>query len=228
MVTVPLSAMFTVNSIPGSFIGKFPDGISVHGILAAFLTHGDPEDLQKYSLWKKAWPSRGDFEDSMPILWPEALRVSNSDYDRTKESAAPVFLPPSISGRGSSLQKREPHFEYESSHQNLLAEQEMRLRLAWETVVAVFPETDWEVFSYHWLIVNTRSFYFLMPGQEPPEDRNDAMALLPFADYFNHSDISVRWFGFLVGFFLTVGQCDVNFDGEVYVFRATKCYGIFD
>lgn len=62
---------------------------------------------------------------------------------------------------------------------------------AWEKVVAVFPETDWEAFSYHWLIVNTRSFFYLMPGEEQPEDRNDAMALLPFADYFNHSDVVV-------------------------------------
>lgn len=70
---------------------------------------------------------------------------------------------------------------------------EGRLRNAWEKVVAVFPETDWKAFSYHWLIVNTRSFFYLMPGEEQPEDRNDAMALLPFADYFNHSDVVVRF-----------------------------------
>jgi hypothetical protein len=74
----------------------------------------------------------------------------------------------------------------------------------------VFPETDWEAFSYHWLIVNTRSFFYLMPGQEPPEDRNDAMALLPLADYFNHSDVA----------------CNVKFDGHEYVFRAVKAYNI--
>ncbi|KAF7591908.1 hypothetical protein BBP40_000879 [Aspergillus hancockii] len=98
--------------------------------------------------------------------------------------------------------------EYDTSHQNLLFQQEKRLHAAWDIVVSVFPDTNWETFSYHWLIVNTRSFHFLMPGQEPPEDRNDAMALLPFADYFNHSDIA----------------CNVKFDGEKYVFRATKHY----
>lgn len=192
MVTVPLSAMFTINSIPGSFISNFPDGTSVHAILAAFLTHGDSEDLQRYNLWRKAWPERRNFEESMPILWPEALRNSNSD--ESKESALRAFLPPSISGSWNSFRKQRSHFEYESSHQNLLAEQEKRLKIAWDTVVAIFPETDWKIFSYHWLIVNTRSFYFLMPGQEPPEDRNDAMALVPFADYFNHSDVSVSRF----------------------------------
>ncbi|RJE23211.1 SET domain protein [Aspergillus sclerotialis] len=199
--------MLTVNSIPPSFISKFPSGISVHGILAAFLTHGDPEDLQKYDLWKKVWPSRRDFEETMPILWPECLRVRES-HCNTKESTQRSFLPPSISGCWNTFCKQRSQFPYESSHQNLLEDQEKRLQIAWNTVVAVFPNTDWETFSYHWLIVNTRSFYFLMPGQEPPEDRNDAMALLPFADYFNHSDLS----------------CDVNFDGDFYVFRAAKCY----
>ena len=190
LVTVPLSAMFTVNSIPPSFISKFPSGISVHGILAAFFTHGDPEDLEKYKLWKKVWPSRRDFEDSMPILWPERLRARDLDSN-AKESTQQSFLPPSISGNWNSFCKQGSRFQYESSHQNLLEEQEKRLRIAWNTVVAAFPDTNWETFSYHWLIVNTRSFYFLMPDQEPPEDRNDAMALLPFADYFNHSDLSV-------------------------------------
>lgn len=57
--------------------------------------------------------------------------------------------------------------------------------------MTVFPDTDWEVFTYHWLIVNTRCFFYLMPGQEVPEDRNEAMAMVPFADYFNHADVVV-------------------------------------
>jgi hypothetical protein len=65
------------------------------------------------------------------------------------------------------------------------------LHKAWSSIVSVFPDVDWDTYSYNWLIVNTRSFYYLMPGQKPPEDRNDAMALLPFADYFNHSDVEV-------------------------------------
>lgn len=180
--------MFTVNSIPSSFIGKFPNGISVHGILAAFLTHGEPDDLEKYDLWRQTWPTRQDFEDSMPILFPGSLRASNNECDASDQ---PSFLPPSISGHWNTIPKGKREYDYESAHQNLLDEQENRLRTAWNTVVSVFPETEWTTFSYHWLIVNTRSFYFLMPDQEPPEDRNDAMALVPFADYFNHSDVAV-------------------------------------
>ncbi|THC98029.1 hypothetical protein EYZ11_002455 [Aspergillus tanneri] len=206
IVTVPLKAMLTTNSIPSSFISKFPGGCSVHTLYAAFFTNGDPEDLQHYDAWRKTWPSRQDFENTMPILWPSLLR---DPISKAKSHSSPrTLLPPSISGSWNSIQKGKREYEYESRHQNLLARQEKRLRDAWDTVVAVFPDISWEAFSYHWLIVNTRSFFFLMPGQEPPEDRNEAMALLPFADYFNHSDVA----------------CNVKFDGRNYIFRATKHY----
>jgi hypothetical protein len=170
--------MLTGEAIPSSFSSRFPENTPVHALLAAFLCNGEPKDLEAFQLWRKTWPSRKVFEGCMPILWQE-----NS-----------CLLPPSISGRWKNVQKRKLEFEYESSHQNILAQQRMRLRDAWESVVAVFPETAWEAFSYHWLIVNTRSFFYLMPGHEPPEDRNDAMALLPLADYFNHSDVAVSVF----------------------------------
>ncbi|KAL4973759.1 hypothetical protein BDW66DRAFT_99119 [Aspergillus desertorum] len=193
ILRVPRKMMLTVESIPSSFVSKFEERVPVQALLAAFLCNGEPKDLEPYELWTKTWPTRKDFEECMPILWPEPLRAS---------------LPPSVSGRWRSFRKEKLEFEYESSHQNVLAQQEQRLRTAWESVAAVFPETDWETFSYYWLIVNTRSFFYLMPGQEPPEDRNDAMALLPFADYFNHSDEA----------------CNVKFDGQEYVFRAAKTY----
>ena len=185
-MTVQLEAMFTPNCIPQSFSSKFPEGTPVHALYAAFFTNGSPEDLEKYDLWRKTWPSRQDFEDSMPILWPEHLRLNSQQHSQQ-------LLPPSISGSWDSFRKRKSEYPYESPHQDLLVRQKERLRNAWEKVVAVFPETDWEAFSYHWLIVNTRSFFYLMPGEKKPEDREDAMALLPFADYFNHSDVVV-WF----------------------------------
>jgi hypothetical protein len=175
--------MFTINCVPKIFSSKFPEGTPVHALFAAFFTHGDAEDLQKYDLWRNTWPRRQDFEDSMPIIWPEFLRGSNTNR---------TLLPPSISGTWNTFQKQKSAFPYDSSHQNLLPQQEKRLRDAWEKVISAFPETNWETFSYHWLIVNTRSFHYLMPEEEAPEDRNDAMALLPFADYFNHSDVVVR------------------------------------
>jgi hypothetical protein len=193
--------MLTIDCIPPSFVNKFVDGIPVHGLIAAFLTHGNPNLLKKYEPWCKVWPSRRDFEDTMPILWPECLRASNSISRRYHSSSShPVLLPPAASGLWNSFRRKKPAFEheYKVQHQNLLAEQEKKLEDAWKSVVAMFPESDWETYSYYWLIVNTRSFYYLLPGEEPPEDHNDAMALVPFADYFNHVDDEVSNLGFLV------------------------------
>lgn len=53
-----------------------------------------------------------------------------------------------------------------------------------------------ELFTYYWLIVNTRTFYWDYstistkrkgkPGKKLVGD--DCMTLCPFADYFNHAD----------------------------------------
>ncbi|RAH75529.1 uncharacterized protein BO66DRAFT_310466 [Aspergillus aculeatinus CBS 121060] len=216
IVTVPHEAMLTPSRIPTSFSSRFPDGTPTHAVYAAYLTNGDPADLEPYTLWRRTWPTRADFEASMPILWPASFRhptkaehSSSSSSSALPKSDAPALpLPPSISGQWTTIPPQPCAHDYETTHQNLLAQQGQRLRRDWDMVAAVFPNTDWDQFSYHWLIVNTRSFFYLVPGQEPPEDRNDAMALLPFADYFNHSDVA----------------CNVKFDGLHYVFRAAREY----
>ncbi|KAJ5472542.1 hypothetical protein N7530_006543 [Penicillium desertorum] len=195
VLQVPTKLMLRVEDIPSTFIDKLPEDIAVQALLAAYLTHGAPDELSKYELWRKSWPSRKDFEESMPILWPTALGgpqlPSSKDDDRT-DSEQPSFLPRQFQGSGI----------------NILSQQTQRLRKAWTDVISAFPDTNWEAFSYNWLIVNTRSFYWIGEGQETPEDPNDAMGLVPFADYFNHADVTR----------------DVKFDENTYEFRATKDY----
>lgn len=202
--------MVTIDGLPESFTGLFPEGTPVHAVLAAFFTNGALDDLRPYDLWRKTWPSRHDFESCMPLLWPACLR---GDSDGGPSSSGPGLglLPPSISGSWRSFQKGERGPKSSASdyspHQNLLPAQETRLRTAWTAVLEVFPETDWDEFSYHWLVVNTRSFFYLMPGQDMPEDHNDAMALLPFADYFNHSDVAVCFPSFFLPAPCFLGSC---------------------
>ena len=47
-------------------------------------------------------------------------------------------------------------------------------------------------YAYHWLIVNTRSFYYYPPGKGTTPDAADCMALCPLADHFNHAARGVR------------------------------------
>ncbi|RAL04794.1 ribosomal N-lysine methyltransferase [Aspergillus ibericus CBS 121593] len=211
MLTVPVNLMLTIDSIPSSFTSQFPSGTSIHGILAAFLTHGDPSLLRDVEPWQKVWPSFDEFEDSMPVLWPEHLRVSNSSYGANSSSSAEgkVLLTPSISGKWNSFAKEPLGVDYDTRYQNLLSQQEKRLQDAWAHVVTVYPETEWKTFAYYWCIINSRSFYYVSPGKDEPEDWNDAIGMVPFADYFNHVDDAA---------------CDVTFDGRKYTFKATRRY----
>lgn len=190
MVTVPITAMLTIDSIPSSFIRMYPKGTSIHAILAAYLTQGDSESLKKWDAWRQVWPHRRDFEESMPLLWPKS----------TSHEALSRF-PPSASGSWSSIKKSPASIKYYTRYTSLLPQQEKRLQDAWKDVVKVSPNMDWDMFSYHWLILNTRSFYYVTPGKPEPEDWNDAIALVPFADYFNHDDDAVRVYDICVFFF---------------------------
>lgn len=193
MITVPLSTMLTIDCVPREFVDRFPHETSVHGILAAFLTHGDARLLEHWALWRKIWPSRQDFQESLPVLWPECPGT----YDKGQ-----LTLPPSASGQWNLFSSPPCNSKAEDTYQNVLMQQQKRLHDAWENVLSVFPGTDWSFFSYHWLILNTRSFYYVSPGKEPPDDWNDAIGLVPFADYLNHADNAVSrcLFGMLHAF----------------------------
>ncbi|GLA33708.1 hypothetical protein AnigIFM63309_000542 [Aspergillus niger] len=201
LVKVPHSAMLTPSKLPSTFTSRFPPDTPTHTLYAAYLTNASPSHLKP---WRNTWPTMEDFTSSMPILWSSTSPLTpNSKISKIQD-----LLPPSISNTWSTITPGKRKHKSDTRHQNLLKAQETRLRKAWDIVVRVFPETDKELFTYHWVIVNTRSFFYLLPGAEMPEDRNDAMALVPFADYFNHSDVA----------------CNVKFDGEEYVFRAAKEY----
>ncbi|PYH65303.1 uncharacterized protein BO88DRAFT_407932 [Aspergillus vadensis CBS 113365] len=203
LVKVPHSAMLTPSKLPSTFTSRFPADTPTHTLYAAYLTNASPSHITP---WRNTWPTMEDFTSSMPILWSSSSPLSPSSNSNT--SSIQDLLPPSISNTWSTITPGKRKHKYDTRHQNLLKAQETRLRKAWDIVVRVFPETDKDLFTYHWVIVNTRSFFYLLPGAEMPEDRNDAMALVPFADYFNHSDVA----------------CNVKFDGEEYVFRAAKEY----
>ncbi|KAL2837857.1 hypothetical protein BJY01DRAFT_40009 [Aspergillus pseudoustus] len=217
MLSIPVTLMLTIDSIPMEFVSQFPEGTSIHGILAAFLTHGDPGLLSELDVWRSVWPDWEEFENSMPVFWPKHLRASNSTSAISSPEGvqqlehSPIILPPSISGLWSTLsnQVQQTPPPYETRYQNLLAQQEKRLKTAWDSVVDVFPVTDWKTFAYNWSIINSRSFYYVSPEKEEPEDWNDAIGMVPYADYFNHVDNA---------------ECEVKFDGKKYTFKATRRY----
>ncbi|MCJ1469926.1 hypothetical protein MMC07_008570 [Pseudocyphellaria aurata] len=203
LVKVPVSALLTITSIPRSF-RLAHEGITVHGLLASFLAFGALE-LSPFTPWRETWPTLQELEDTMPILW-----LSNRKPSNCLRSPAMVFprqvcaLPPAIGGRWGS----ERMSWHSDSSSGLLCQQERKLQQDWAIASRAFPDETLEKYRYHWLLVNTRSFYYEPQGANYQQAREDRMALCPFVDYFNHQDHG----------------CDVAFDGEGYTVKSDRVY----
>lgn len=186
---VPACVLLSTDVVPEQF-KTLHKGITVHGLLASFLAFGG-SGVSHYSVWKASWPSFQELQESMPILWSEVLGESSKPLNCTDCNAnvenLSSFLPPSIGGKwrqltGDSQLQRE---------RGMLSRQAKKLKADWGIVSKVFPDRTLAHFIYHWLIVNTRSFYFDALKGEPPENHDDRMVLCPFVDYFNHQDHGV-------------------------------------
>ncbi|SLM38471.1 SET domain [Lasallia pustulata] len=185
LVKVPVHALLTIDSVRNDFRALHGD-ITVHGLLASFLAFSDPEKTSPYAAWRATWPTFKEFEDCMPILWPvEVTKDKHQDGEDGYNFYAFRALPPAIGGAWGST--RNFYIDWQGKT-GLLHKQEEKLKKDWTTVRRVFPDAGIETYTHYWLIVNTRTFYFMPPGvkNEPPQA--DRMALCPFADYFNHAD----------------------------------------
>lgn len=194
LVDVPASVLLTIKKIPESF-RKIHRGITVHGLLASFLAFGGP-NTSCYSRWKNSWPSMQDFQKSMPILWPSFMREpldkdGNPHYIIGLREEDPAFvIPPAIAGRWAHYRMRE---FWKIRDTAPMYRQEKKLKADWEIVSKVFPDQTLPEYTYYWLIVNTRSFYFELSGREAAQNHDDRMVLCPFVDYFNHNDHGVSF-----------------------------------
>ena len=187
----------TITDVPAAFQAKHGN-ITVHGLLASYLANGSVEDLAPYAEWRASWPSYEDFKNSMPMFWPHELRkrinpqgTLNMETHGSSENLGFFALPPVIAGRWNSMTKTWDSGFYQERTPGLLEEQEKKLNKDWETVKKAFSNPNLDTYVYYWLIVNTRSFYYEPPHAPKPADRNDCMALCPFADFFNHADSGV-------------------------------------
>ena len=181
IVKVPTSCLLTTDCIPQSFKDMNKD-LSVHGLLAAFISSGVNVNEPFYAAWRKTWPLAIDFQRSMPLLWPPDLLLQGprSDYRNAQFS----LWPPALRGWRSRHSRA-------SDGSGLLAAQERRLKRAWDNVSKVSLDASYDDYVYAWLIVNTRSFYYDLPLRLEPRTRDDRMVLCPLVDFFNHSNHGV-------------------------------------
>ncbi|KAG8167521.1 hypothetical protein KVR01_003210 [Diaporthe batatas] len=188
ILTVPVSALRTKDTVPTAIVTSLPKDVTVHGLLAADLALNQAANDTTYSKWQAVVPTVQDIQLSMPLTWPASLQ--------------------SILPAGTS---------------HLLDKQRAKFDKDWDTVSAAFPiearakakggkvrkECTRDEYLYAWLLVNTRTFYFVTPKTEKLP-KGDHMVLQPVADLFNHTDRD---------------GCDVTFNhAESFAFRTTRDY----
>lgn len=125
------------------------------------------------------WHSNPDLQDYKPWqdVWP-----TEADF----KTVMPFFY-------AQKLQSLLPQAAL-----SLLKNQQTKLEKDWTDLLTHIPSINKELFTYTWMIVNTRTFYWDypdLPNSHPrlPKRRtnltaDDCYAMCPFMDYFNHSD----------------------------------------
>lgn len=147
-------------------------------------------------IWSATWPTQSDFAQYMPLHWPEAMQRA---------------LP--------------------QQTQKMLAEQSSKFQEHWQSYLSL-PNSlgsHYSTYKYLWSIVNSRCFYWERPQQAirrqkgshkrartlPKVDSEDCMALVPFADYFNHAAAGCEFSSDASGCWIT---CDRDYtEGEEVV-----------
>jgi hypothetical protein len=185
-VHIPTSLLLTADCIPAEFRNKH-NKISIHGLLASFLTYEASNGSEQYQLWMATWPTMDDLEDVLPTFLDDSHRKPlNAQIKGTSKQF--LILPPAIGGTSVSVEG-----VFNSSHlaSSILAKQELKIKNDLEAAQQAFPDIDAVKYKYFWLMVNTRSFYYDMPMAFKPQSKDDKMILCPFVDYFNHEDHGV-------------------------------------
>ena len=166
-----------MQTIPHELRSLFGEGMSVHGLLASFLARGGPAFVP-YKPWRATWPSWHDFQKSMPILWEGSMSPSYG-----------LRLPPAIGGswaiHDNMAITQRPERVLATG---LLERQRSKLEDDWAKAKRGLCDVCKDTFTYYWLIVNTRSFYFELPGLTRSQASHDRMVLCPIIDYFNHDE----------------------------------------
>ena len=73
----------------------------------------------------------------------------------------------------------------------LLHEQEVKFDKDLVAMQKAFLDIDVDWYQYCWLVVNTRSFYYELPGLKSKRPKEDCMVMCPVIDLFNHGDQGV-------------------------------------
>lgn len=203
LMHVPTESLLTTAKIPDGFVGvKARKKVPVHALLAAYLTFGlSTDDTEKYQAWMRKWPRLKEFQAGMPMLWPEQCFtqhcIDHEEIRATRDGAGSFqILPPAVTGSWLVPSTTEESCPGGSTSRADLQRQKLESHIT--ALIKVLPQhtdalqdqtkPDYWRFTHNWCCVNTRCFYYVAPGHKAPADPNEAMAMCPGMDMFNHTD----------------------------------------
>ncbi|VBB73328.1 Putative ribosomal N-lysine methyltransferase [Podospora comata] len=191
LIYVPAASLRTLTTVRPEIRKALPPpapkykGTSVHALLAAELLLETPTIKKKYAPWHAVVPTRDDILSTLPLAWP------TSDHEKLHS------LLPYAARAHLTKQKAKFEKDWQLTRDVLLPK------------LSLSPKGRYskQEFLYHWLLVNTRTFYHETPATERLT-KDDKMALQPVADLLNHSDEG----------------CEVVFDTGCYTISADREY----
>ena len=206
VMKVPTVSLYTIECIPETWPARKVERIAVHALLAAHHTFGPYGDIMwDFHPWIYMWPKLSDFTMSMPMFWPEKCRsriglesaaTTGNRSSFPAPTASFAILPPPLTG--AWLPKSADFRPPQSGSTSLVSQQTHKLNYHLLCIATLLPEhasslknpydPKYWSFIHNWCSVNTRCFYYTFPGQEKPTDPNEAMAMCPGMDMFNHTD----------------------------------------
>ena len=133
-MAAPLTAMFTVDCVP-PFVTELIE-----------CSLRDLGHLKRFEFWRKIWRSQREFEEGIPILWPNfEVQLQVSRPLSPASSRVFTFYFGTVEFHAKPVEQK---YESKASKSPPSAGEQ-------RNVVVVF-------FSHYWLVVNTRDFYYLL------------------------------------------------------------------
>ncbi|KAK4181215.1 hypothetical protein QBC36DRAFT_122516 [Triangularia setosa] len=192
LIYVPTSSFRALTTVRPKIRNALPPpapknkGTPIHALLAADLFLERPSVTKKYAPWHAVVPTREDVFSNLPLAWPSL------NYEKLH-----ALLP--FNAR-AHLTKQKAKFEKDWQ----LIRDVLLPALEISPNKGRYSKQD---FLYHWLLVNTRTFYHETSMTEKLS-KDDKMILQPVADLLNHSD----------------GGCEAAFDPSCFTISADRDY----